>query len=255
MYVKSMKDDYTLFDAFNFLGMRLYGPQWSGYEVWRHRVEDPAPILEERAPLKEEVEKIATQLSAKCREQKEVVGRKEISRVNNEIDNLRRKQSETYYQLRKTGDGNKSEIEDHGRWERFEYAEGILLKALCNEDLAVICTFGSVVKPSLWAEFPEGFGYDLEHSLIFWPSNESSKMMSRGRIKQMQFEDWLETVIPVVPHEGATLSDEQRASIWLKDQVKSWDGRTTRDQFKEIALTEYPNLFKISLPLAEIKKS
>ncbi len=242
MYVASMKDDYSLFDAFNFLGIRLYGPEWTGYEVWRDREEDPAPILEARIPLTNEVELVTTQISEKHREQKEVEGRKEIHRVNNEIDNLKRKQSDLFHQLNDIGDVHSSVVKDHESWKRFERAEGIFLKALCNGDLTAICTFGMLVKENLWAEFPEGFGYSLEHSLIFLPSFESSKLMNSGYIKKKQFEDWLETVIPVVPHEGAKLSDEQRALVWFKALVPLWDGRMKRDQFKEMALAEYPGL-------------
>ena len=149
MYSSQIRNDYTLADAFNALGVRLYGPQWTGYEVWRDRVENPTPTLEARAPLEDEVEQVTTQLSTKYREQKEVEGRKEIHRVNNEIDNLRRRQSDLFHQLHEIGNVHGSVVKDHESWKRFERAEGIFLKALCNEELTVICTSGEVV-PHCW---------------------------------------------------------------------------------------------------------
>jgi len=242
VYVASMKDDYTLFDALNFLGIRLYGPEWTGNEVWQQRVEDPTPSVEARAPLIEEVEQICTELSAKQRESKEIESRADIQRLNSDIDNLSRRRNELYHQLHTIGDVHDSKIRDHEDWVRFELAEGKLLKALRNDELRVVCLSGSVVKPELWAKVPDGFGYDLVNSLIFLPSRESSIQMSSGQIRQKQFEDWLETVIPIVPHEGASITDEQKAYIWLKEKIPLWDGKTTRDQFKEMATAEYPKL-------------
>lgn len=91
--------DYSLFDAFKFLGVRLYGSEWTGNEVERERAGDPRPVLEARAPLAEEVERVCTQLSEKYREQKEVEGRADVQRVNNEIYNLKRRQNDLYHQL------------------------------------------------------------------------------------------------------------------------------------------------------------
>jgi len=110
VYDKSMKDDYTLFDAFNFLGIHLYGPEWTGYEVLCEREEDPAPTIEARAPLLEEVERLATQYSVKNRELKEVEGREEIRWVNNEIENLRRRQNEVHHQRHIIGDVHISKV-------------------------------------------------------------------------------------------------------------------------------------------------
>ena len=242
MYVKSMKDDYTLYDAFNILGMRLYGPEWTGYEVWRERVEDPSPVIQALAPLQDEADQLATQISAKYNEQKEVEGRSEIQRVNFEIDNLRKRQSEVYLQIHQLDDLGSSQVKDYERWVRFENTEGKILKALCNEEFSVVCLFGMVVKSEFWTEMPEGFSYDFERSLIFWPSNSSSRQMSSGIIRKKQFEEWLETVIPIVPHEGANISIEQRAQSWLKEYVKFWDGKTKRDQIKDLAMSEYPDL-------------
>lgn len=242
MYVKSMKDDYTLFDAFNFLGMRLYGAEWTGYEVRREREDDPAPTLQTRAPLEAKAEQLASLYSDKLQEQKKVEGREEIRRVNNDIDNLRRAMSDNYHQLHQIEDVHDFKIKDYETWVRFEKAEGKFLKALCNDEIRVVCLFGQVVKPDLWAEMPEGFGYDLEHSLIFWPSSESSKQMASGRIRKLEFETWLETVIPIVPHDDATITTEQKAHIRLKELVQAWDGRTKRDQFKEIIQGEFPDL-------------
>ncbi len=242
MYSSDIRNDYTLSDAFHALGVRLYGPQWTGYEVLRHRVEDPTPTLEARASLDTQLEKIATQLSDKSQEQTEVIGKSEISRVNSELKNLKTNQSELFHQLNMIGDVHNSVIEDNGRWQRFEYVEGILLQALCNGELNVYGPSTFTVKPQLWAEMPEGFGYDLELSLIYWPSSECARIIDTGRIKQNQFEGWLQTVIPKVPHDGAIISTEQRTRIWFREQAKHWDGKTTRDQFKEMAMAEYPDL-------------
>ncbi|MFC1672651.1 hypothetical protein ACFL12_00725 [Pseudomonadota bacterium] len=235
MYVKSMKDDYTLFDAFNFLGIHLYGPVWTGYEVRREREEDPTPTLDARAPLEEKAEHLASQLSDKYNEQKIVEGRKEIRRVNNEIDNIRREMNENYQQLNNEGDVQSYQVTDYEAWVRFEKAEGKLLKALCNDELRVVCLSGLVVKADLWAEMPKGFGYDLEHSLVFLPSRESSKQMDSGIIRKQQFEDWLANVIPENDEALAEVSPLVHCRSYLKGEVATGVKQMSRDEYMDDA--------------------
>jgi len=242
VYVTSLKNDYTLFHAFNTLGVHLYGPGWSGYEIRRERVEDPTPILEARAPLEEQLEQAASLLSAKYNEQKEVSLKKDIHRVNDEIEKARQLIGDLHFKLNEIGEVQNHEVDDFGRWERFEQTEGALLKALGNDELRVVCVSGSVVKPSFWYEMPEGFTYNFEHSLIYWPSRHSSKKVDSGYVREDEFEEWLETIIPIVPHDGANISIEKRAQSWLKEYVKFWDGITKRDQIKDLAMSEYPDL-------------
>jgi len=47
-YTTEMRNDYILADAFHALGVRLYGSQWSGYEVQGRKYDDPRPVPRQR---------------------------------------------------------------------------------------------------------------------------------------------------------------------------------------------------------------
>lgn len=242
MYTSEIRNDYTLSDAFHALGLRLYGPEWTGREIIGRRVEDPGPILEARAPLEAQLAEVNQRIQAKKKEHREAVGKQAIFQAFSEIKELENEQGELFRQLNEIGEVRDSQREDHGNWERFEWAEGVLLRALADGELEVYCPMGLTVPQRLWAEFPAGFGYDLERSLIFWPPDQSAVRMEAGRIKQGQFETWLDLVPPEVAHEVEKLSPEQQARIWFKEQVQQWDGRTKRDEFKGIAMKDFPGL-------------
>ena len=241
-YDINLKNEYTLCDAFQTLGVWLYGPQWTGHEISGRKEEDPAPILEKRKPLEVKVDELSKQIVAKKKEKQNVLGRSEINRVNDDLSMLSEERSDLCHKLNNIGEVHHSRITDHEQWKRFDYTVGVLLRAFANGDLTVYSPLGLQVPDRLWSDFPDGFDYNLECSLIFWPSSECARKMTSARIRQELFDDWLETIPPVVPHELNKLTPEQRAYIWFRDQIPDWDGRTTRDQFKEIMMNDFPGL-------------
>ena len=39
---KKIRNAYVMADAFQILGIHLYGPQWTGQEIWGRKAEDPS---------------------------------------------------------------------------------------------------------------------------------------------------------------------------------------------------------------------
>jgi|GEM_PF-3880073 len=241
-YSSNIRIDYTLADAFQALGVRLFGSEWSGYEVLGERHDDPSEQIAARAPLEAEMERLNEQRQAKQKEQKEAFGKDAIFRANCDLKEIDNRRGEIVRKLSEIGDVRDSEIKDHERWLRFETASGTLIKAFGEGKISIYCPFGQVVPDWFWREFPEGFHYDILHSLVFWPDRHSSMRMGTARIREREFDDWLHTVLPLVDHELEKLTDEQRAEIWFREEVKNWDGKTTRDQYRNIALDKFPEL-------------
>jgi len=231
--------DIDLSSAFDLLGQYLFGPKWDGYEVWGRKFVDPSDTLEARAPLEERLEETFVELRVKNDELRGALTREEIQTINNDISNLKIEQADIYSQLHEIGEVGKHDVEDRGRWDRFEATEAYLLRAFRNGELTVQCFKGSLVKPSLWQEMPDGFGFDWELSLIFLPRNESAKRVNNGRIDAQEFEIWLRDIIPFEPHDGAKLTEEQKATLWFKEEVMCWDGKTTKSQFREIIMSKF----------------
>ena len=202
----------------------MYGPEWTGYEIWGRRVENPEPILEARAPLEQRLEEVFSEKNAKEKELREPLSREEMQRVNNDLVNIREEQHKIYARLSEIGNPSQSQIEDHGRWERFDRAEQLLLRAFRVGDLTVQCFLGLTVKSELWSEIPEGFGFDWELSIIFLPERESSKRVNSGRLDREEFESWLYKLTPENSYEGAELSDEHKAQLWLREAARQLSG-------------------------------
>ena len=65
----------TFYYAFNTLGLRLYGSQWNGYEIWAYRVEDPTETLEAKNLLFAQIEKVGDQIQECGKERGDVIGK------------------------------------------------------------------------------------------------------------------------------------------------------------------------------------
>lgn len=228
--------------VFNLLGIRLFGTLWSGYEIWGRRYEDPAPILAVRAPYIARLEETFSERQRTENELREVIGADKIQRLNNQISNLKDEQAQIYTKLHDYPEPNPSDIEDHARWERFETTEQYLLRAFRNGELTVVCHLGVNVTPHLWNELPEGFGYDWDLSLVLMPERETCKRVNSGYINREEFESWLYTVVPINVDAGQEMPDETKAQLWLREQLKSWNGSIKRDHYKELAMEKFPNL-------------
>lgn len=242
MYTADIRNDYTLADAFQTLGLRLYGPDWSGYEVLGHKVSDPGAILAARVPLEEQLDQINIRIQIAQRGKKEARRKAEIVEINGELKKLRNDMGEISFQLSEVGEVRKSEIEDHAQWARFEQTEGILLDALRSDNLTIMTLSGQNVPPFLWAELPEGFGYDIERSLIFWPSAHSSKKMDGGRIAQLQFETWLLDVIPLHAAAVEAMTPWALCRAYLQEEVRGGEKRMTRDEYMSEACSKFDGL-------------
>ena len=242
MYTKQTRFDYTLYDAFNTLGLRLYGSQWNGYEIWAHRVEDPTKTLEAKNLLFAKIEKVGDQIQECGKERGDVIGKSAISSLNGKIQNLKNSRDELYYEYHQLDDVRDHNVSDSDQWKRFEYSEGIFLQALGKGELSIYCIQDQVVPPRMWVDFPKGFDFDIQNSLIFWPLEERSKKIGSGRIRQGQFEKWLETVLPIILEEVEKLTPEQHASIYFRDLIPKWDGIQRKPYFKELLMDKFNGL-------------
>lgn len=239
MYAKSMKDDYTLADAFHAVGIRLFGPEWSGYEVWGEAAEDLRPVYEQRKVLAEKAEAVSRHWNAALKAQKKAMTPDDLHNASNDVRNFNRERNEIWAELHKLPEVRDSQIEDHGRWERYQAALGALIHGLINELIYVYFPLGMRVPPQLWLDQPDDFGFDLERSLIIWPSRHCAQQVTSARLNKDIFDSWLSAVKPLVDHEESQLTEEEKAYLWFKEQVANWDGVTKKGQFREMAVTQY----------------
>lgn len=240
-HAEKIRLDYSLSEAFHALGCHLFQEQWSGYEIEGRREENPEPVLRAREPLENKAEELCRQINQKKRELKTAVGRKAIQQINAEITHLENQRGQVYAELNSVGEVHKSVIEDHGRWERFEQVEGILLQAFMQEELKVFCLRGMIVQKDLWAELPDDFGYDFDRSLIYWPARNCARRMDVGFIKQEEFEAWLENQIPLGDCSEIEVSDFVLCKKYLKEQIIKGKNKTKAEYYEE-ACVEIPGL-------------
>lgn len=232
----------SLASTFNHLGVHLFGSQWDGYEILGRKSFDYKPIIEVRKPLEERLEDSFITLREQQSELRNTLSKEDIQRVNNDISNLKDEQSKLHADLYEIGEIEKYDIIDRDRWERFETTEGLLLRAFRNSDLTVQCFLAMNVNQNLWTEMPKGFGYDWELSLVMLPEPESSKRVSAAHVDTKEFESWLYSITPEHSDAATTLPIEQQAQMWLREEIKIWDGLEKRDSFMERAVQKFPDL-------------
>ncbi|MEQ8227362.1 MAG: hypothetical protein RIA64_04690 [Rhodospirillales bacterium] len=238
-----MSRDYSLSDAINALGRRLWAGQWTGQESEARKVQDPDVIRQARVPFEAEMVELNLLRQAKGAERREAVSKDALDRINSDLMEIERRQQELFTCLNEVGMVRKFEEEDHARWERFDKTEAELLRAFREGELFVFGGNSSRVEPRLWIEVPKGFGWNWALSLIFWPPDKSARPVDAGKIICAEFEDWLARQLPVV--EGANVDQlpaEQRFTLHFRKLVKAGPKPAPRDKMKRDAMREFPGL-------------
>ena len=118
---------------------------------------------------------------------------------------------------------------DHANWVRFEYTEGLLLRALGNGEIAVICTDGMVVPKEYWLEHPDGFGWDWEISVVRWPIGSLARRVFAARILEAKFDDWMVQQEPKIVQAEIPMSPKLQARLRLRAMVQAGPKPKARD--------------------------
>ena len=187
-YNREIRNYYALSDAFQELGIRLFGDEWTGYEIRGDKEEDPSPLIKKRKPLEKELDRINHEHIAKSDERQKAVSQNEILNLNHQIRELDKQRGDISQQIYELTDDRDPDAKRHAQWVRYDTALGHFLRALIDKKIEVFCLSGRIVPNYFWQEKPEGFNFDLESSLIYWPSSESNSKFSAGRINNIKFD-------------------------------------------------------------------
>ena len=179
---------YMLLQAFEFLGLHMYGETWDGYEAWTKSRTGPNSLKERSKKLHEEILQLDLEIIPLRKKVSLEVNKAEQDRLNNiiaEIQSQINRLHEEYVKLPKDFDMIDS---DQERFERRETVYNTIWDAAIKNELTLFCGQHMVLDLPRWSQEP-GFSLNIVLSMVRAPSQIASR---RGPVSEEkeQFESW-----------------------------------------------------------------
>ncbi len=237
MPVLLVRKDYLLSEAFEMIGKRLYGTEWTSLEICANK--QPAP---------EELEKRYAD-NEKARDQAHIeLGEIEaqIAKTTSatKIQSLKRKLAAIHSRLPDIH----SELDltrPDGAWresaatyQRKLKAERMLIDALAQRKIQSHNGWNQTHDNHFWGGHPH-FRHSIALSIVRMPKQYSSRGWEPSRINEGEFDKWLDTVEPVTSSALAQVTREDQCVAWLRRSVETSGGQQTKskaDYFTEASV-------------------
>lgn len=232
---------YFLLHAFDVLGRRLFGEEWTRQEYRQAPLPSPEEVTAERAPLEQRI----AELDARQEEIEQDIGR---SLSAGQLDSLKGDKAalitertacrERLSHLYRIDDRYRHEYET---FTRRRETEKRLFGALASGQLAA--SYGGLCNLDWegWSR-ERGFKVYLETSLVVAPRLRGGARRASVLIPRDAFDEWLKTVLPITAGAIATLSPEEQCRAWLTSLAASGQKPKAKTALCEEALKRFPGL-------------
>jgi hypothetical protein len=229
---------YSLLQAFDLIGRRIFGDDWTGSEAWTRRSDDPAVTMKERAAVGRELAEIEQQIAAlgiQINYPENESQKAEAQAKYQELSDLRRTGEDRYRHFPVEYD---TWIADHAAYARRSQVEDIIMGAFSSRELDLVFGAGQVLPWEDWRHRP-GFKVYINLSLIRMPDryisrhgivqsdrdstvSPSNPYREPGRyvafVKAETFNDWLGKFAPN-PDSPGSLAPEAQCRSMIKEMV------------------------------------
>lgn len=244
MPVGLVRKDYLLNEALELVGMRLYHHDWTGQELFARKIASPTRLLEQRAPLEAAIAAEQHLIDELGKEESRIIDAARIFEIKAERSDAFARRSDAYENLDRLPDSSdESYLKQYETFERRKLAEKCLIEALGRGKIEAYTLKGMAIPCELWLG-QKGFAFDLALSAVCMPKNYSGQRRDSIRIPEVQFDDWLRTVLPDDAHDRPDISPEDRCRAFLISAVRSGLKAKTRDSYQEEAMASIPGLSK-----------
>jgi hypothetical protein len=234
---------YVLREAYDRLGHRLYGDQWTGEEINETRLEPPGVIEAIRAPIEARLVAIVEELKSEEEQLGKSPDAQVVARSKAKIEALFRERETLTRQLQHIYEPNDSYRERYAAHQRRANTEAILVDALGKEKVQAIYGSNTILPGFAWRG-ERGFRYSLECSIAIVPRHVNAIRRGPVFVKASSFADWLRTVAPEAPAGAAQRAIRECCTQFLLEKTKETNGQQikSRDEYFEEARTEIPGL-------------
>ena len=205
------------------LGRRLYAGRWDGREITARPVDAPSVADDRRAELAASIERLDGEIEALARRIAKSVKADEIDLLIAEKAELEDRRQHLALSVGALPVFDQRDQQRLETWRRRSAAYQTLLEAFRDNTLKAWSARGmemTLIDAELWRGEYKGFACYLDLSLVVLPRTWSGKRRGVVKIRIQDFQDWLASVLPVVPEAMDDLSTEARAKIWLQDYAR-----------------------------------
>ncbi len=217
MPVVPFRETYTLSDAVELIGRRLYGETWTGSEsAYSQPRKSPEEIVAERKPLEEELSAAETRI----REIDAAIGKTMDDHENRRLAVQRVRSQSLAKQLRATlsldhpsNDITTDLYNAHVRWKT---TVETFLEAIKGFKLKVHDGRGSPLNELVWND--PRFRCYLDLSVVVNSKTAAAPRWQPARIDRDKFKNWLATVTPLVEVKYER-SAEERLTEFLRQEL------------------------------------
>lgn len=241
MFRVTTRPYYLLFEAFEALGQRLYGSEWTRNEFVAVGLETVEQAKAELARYQEIDERTTAQLDELSAESLRTTNAERIKAIESAKAGAQAERATIHSNYWMPG-WREGRIASARTYERRETTETMLIDAIKANKFPVVARHGNTqrnLEPWLWQD--KYFGYDLEISAVRVPSGWGKRFQS-ARIPEGPFEAWLSTVVPLTPAGESALSPEEQCERYFAGEVAKGPKQMSRDQYIAQARKLIPNL-------------
>lgn len=242
MPVGLVRKDYLLNEAFELIGLRLYGHDWKGQELFARKAISPTEVRQRRAPFDAVIDETKSLGEKLWDERRRTVDANRMKEIEAELAAANRRRTDAYHELEYIADpSDESYLQGYHRYERRCRSEERLIEALGRGDIEAYIPGGLNIPSEFWAG-RKGFAYDLALSAVCMPRNYSGARRGSVRIRESQFDKWVRLVLPDDAADRADISPEDRCRGFLIDAARSGQKMKSREAYKEEARASIPGL-------------
>lgn len=235
-------DQYFLFQAYELLGEKLYGPEWTGgeYTLRALNVITPEQLEVRRQSIEAKIADQNRQIASHRERIRRSVNAKEIAsaqrNVKREIE-ARSKLDRALFELSRSDNSYRN---DFAASQRHFTTEGYLIQALRKGEIGARAGFGMLIPAEKWNS-ASGFKFHFDLSLVIFPRDFSNHRRGSVTIPRLEYDAWLGQQIPLVPDENNPVAPDVLCREYLRGVVVM--GKTmSRDEYRDEALRRIPGL-------------
>jgi hypothetical protein len=209
--VTAIRKDYLFSEAFELVGRRLFGSDWTGNELTAHAFPSPKELAKARAPLERKLAVADAELARIEQQIRSTLSEPEMKRLVEQRNDVMDRRVEIHHSLRANPVPTEIHAQDYETYQRGQTAEAALIAGLAQGKIKAHNGRGYSIDSWLWNGH-QHFRYDVRLSIVRLPSNLSSRRHEPARIDEREFDQWCRELETLTPSAEQALSDRERCT-------------------------------------------
>lgn len=211
---------YSLLEAFDETGRRLYGEAWRGIEAFARQANDPKSTQDKRASLLAELKRLAQEETPHNAMLVDGAGQQAWDEASAALQLIRQERDAVRARLQEIPDITDSSVKDHEAYQRRCRVECELKGAFARGELPLLVAPHTLADWRSWSAY-KGFRLYFGLSMARLPAEASSQRRGPAFVERAALDNWLERF--GVPDIGpADLTPEAQLRKWLVEQTNQY---------------------------------